>query len=394
MRYIIITGGELLNKGAQAMTFITVDEMKKRFPDHRVVLLSIPKAESYSDKEKYSFEIETAPDLKEGMSVSFPFLNLVFRKDKKRLERIKNIYKHADLLVDISGYALASNWSKKRCLYFIRSIRLAKKYNVPVYILPQSFGPFDYKGKAKLVDLASRHYLRYPKLIMAREEEGKKLLETRYKLKNVIKTEDMVLLNTGINAGNIYCKTPEQSDIVVEKGSVAIIPNVRNNKYGDSSKMTACYEKIINWLLSKNRKVYMISHSAEDVELCRNLCNIVNNPGLSFIDRELSCLEFDRLVTEFDYIVGSRYHAIVHAYRNCVPALVMGWAVKYAELTKALGQEKYQFDVRNGLDSDKLVEVLGQLDKTYADETEVIKNKLDGLRNENLFDRIQIKMSR
>ena len=30
MKNIIITGGELFNKGAQAMTFITVDEMKKR----------------------------------------------------------------------------------------------------------------------------------------------------------------------------------------------------------------------------------------------------------------------------------------------------------------------------------------------------------------------------
>ena len=29
MRNIIITGGELFNKGAQAMTFVAVDELKK-----------------------------------------------------------------------------------------------------------------------------------------------------------------------------------------------------------------------------------------------------------------------------------------------------------------------------------------------------------------------------
>ena len=32
MRNIIITGGGLENKGAQAMTFITVNELAKRFP--------------------------------------------------------------------------------------------------------------------------------------------------------------------------------------------------------------------------------------------------------------------------------------------------------------------------------------------------------------------------
>ena len=40
MKNIIITGGELFNKGAQAMTFITVDEIKKRFSDHRILVLS------------------------------------------------------------------------------------------------------------------------------------------------------------------------------------------------------------------------------------------------------------------------------------------------------------------------------------------------------------------
>ena len=42
MRNIIITGGELFNKGAQAMTFVTVNELKKRFPDHQIYLLSKP----------------------------------------------------------------------------------------------------------------------------------------------------------------------------------------------------------------------------------------------------------------------------------------------------------------------------------------------------------------
>ena len=56
MRNIIITGGELFNKGAQAMTFVAVDELKKRFPEHEIYLLSEmdlerPKAE----REQYAF---------------------------------------------------------------------------------------------------------------------------------------------------------------------------------------------------------------------------------------------------------------------------------------------------------------------------------------------------
>ena len=40
MKNIIIAGGGLVNKGAQAMTLITICELKKRFPDHRIMLLT------------------------------------------------------------------------------------------------------------------------------------------------------------------------------------------------------------------------------------------------------------------------------------------------------------------------------------------------------------------
>ena len=40
MRNIIVTGGELFNKGAQAMTFIAVSELRRRFPNHEIFLLS------------------------------------------------------------------------------------------------------------------------------------------------------------------------------------------------------------------------------------------------------------------------------------------------------------------------------------------------------------------
>lgn len=32
-KYILVTGGELRNKGAQAMTFITVDQIAKKFSE-------------------------------------------------------------------------------------------------------------------------------------------------------------------------------------------------------------------------------------------------------------------------------------------------------------------------------------------------------------------------
>ena len=57
MKNIIITGGELFNKGAQAMTFIAVDELKKRFPAHQILVLSeLDLQRSKEEREQYAFQ--------------------------------------------------------------------------------------------------------------------------------------------------------------------------------------------------------------------------------------------------------------------------------------------------------------------------------------------------
>ena len=56
MGYILITGGNLINKGAQAMTFIAVDEIKRRFPDREVVVISdVDAARSDEELSRYRF---------------------------------------------------------------------------------------------------------------------------------------------------------------------------------------------------------------------------------------------------------------------------------------------------------------------------------------------------
>ena len=57
-RNILITGGELFNKGAQSMTFITVNELKKRFPNHEILLSSSRDFKrDYEEKQQYNFKI-------------------------------------------------------------------------------------------------------------------------------------------------------------------------------------------------------------------------------------------------------------------------------------------------------------------------------------------------
>ena len=78
MNNIIITGGELFNKGAQAMTFVAVDELRKRFPEHEVCLLSEMDLERpEEERRKYAFGFTGWYPIKFARCQKNPLLRLI-----------------------------------------------------------------------------------------------------------------------------------------------------------------------------------------------------------------------------------------------------------------------------------------------------------------------------
>ena len=140
-RNILITGGELFNKGAQSMTFITVNELKKRFPNHEILLSSSRDFKrDYEEKQQYNFKI--CHDVFQYLFAFGSYARLK-KMDKDLIAKSKEILKMTDIIIDISGFALSSN-SLRRTIYYLSKFNIARKYNIKAYIMPQSFGPFVY----------------------------------------------------------------------------------------------------------------------------------------------------------------------------------------------------------------------------------------------------------
>lgn len=396
-KYILVTGGELNNKGAQAMTFITVDQVARRFPECKVVLFSGQDyVRSEEEKTNYKFKIMPFPGLGEIVSLCTGLLKKRYlaRENGKCFAEYKHIFQNAVALLDISGYALGSKWSNHFIEGYLRKIAIAKHFHIPVYLMPQSFGPFDFQGKkAWLYHKAIKHYLSGVKLIMAREMDGLTSLQNRYKLKNVIKTPDLVLQNKELCLENIYHTIPEQKKYVVEEHSVAIIPNSKNNKFGNEKSILKMYENIVCLLIEKGKHVYMLYHAVEDLKICQTIKNTYfsDNQAVHLIEEELSCIAFDDIVEKFDFIIGSRFHSIVHAYRKSVPAVVLGWAVKYKELTGCFEQQEYCFDVTDESSYSDILEKIEQLCNKYSEESAKISAGVTEIQKESVYDLISVK---
>lgn len=393
MGNVIITGGDLKNKGAQAMTFITVDEIKKRFPQENIYLACGDGTEA--DKRKaapFCFDILDASvcDLK-GLACINPFLRFVLKirygKDVYCKEHEK-IWKETDLLIDISGYSIGTDWGIRTSILAALRGRIASCFGAKVYYMPQSFGPCNYKGFSGIVtNFLLKRWLTSAEVLFAREREGFKILTEQYGLKNVRLSCDMVLQNRGIELKHVFKDIPKLQTIDVVPHSIALIPNAKTFKYSREEHMVKVYRSIITNMMEAEYHIYLVYHSTEDQKICEKIkAQFVSSDQVIMIREELNCIEYGQLVRKFDFVIASRYHSVIHAFKEGIPCVVLGWAVKYNELLALFNQERFVFDVRKEVDEKRLFDVLDDMREHFSDYSVAIVEKLKVIQNENVFD--------
>ena len=71
MKNILIVGANFNNKGAQAMLFVTVDEIRKRFPDAKIYFGGINKwkPNTYTFDQVYYRDYNKAIAMKSGQTL-------------------------------------------------------------------------------------------------------------------------------------------------------------------------------------------------------------------------------------------------------------------------------------------------------------------------------------
>lgn len=396
---VMITGAQFNNKGAQSLLFVLIDKLKKEYPDVKIFYLPVDDYRKYK-KDKYNFKIiygdmeahyyENIPIVR-PLLVMKAYIRRIVKNSTIKVEDVRMLHKilpQLDVIIDISGYQLTSNFSNimnRRFLYYIEE---AKRYSKKIILMPQSFGPFNYSEAGnKIMKLIGRD-LRNADLIFVREKEGLNLLKKSFDLKNLYLSPDIVLQSDEIDWSNIYTEIPKFNyPKLTTSNNVAIIPNVESFKHGNDNIILTIYHRVIEQLLAMKKNVYIFRHS-HDLPACERIYRDFKvNDCVHLIKDELECAEYSKFIKQFDYIIASRYHSVVHAYKECVPAVIFGWAVKYLELAEIFEQSKYVFDItKEEIDLEQVFSAIIHMESYYNEESKLIKNKALGLRANNCFE--------
>ena len=397
MKKIIITGAQFGNKGAQALLFCFVSSIRDMLPECEIDYFPLDYYYPYK-KNDYKFNIIYNDPIAHkfengGLDRIYAVFKALLKKvlqgkgpSLSELSELGKSYSTADLLVDLSGYQLASSWSKKTNLNYLWYIQTANKHNVPVILFPQSFGPFHYGKSQKKKDRLKKNTLEKVKVIYERKKNGADLLKQKYNLKNVYVSTDFVLQSGEPKFENIYniSKKIENQPNVIKRPNIkriGIVPNYQNFRHGDGENVINLYKYIIDELLRLGNEVIIFRHS-EDLDICKIIySNYKNNPRVIIEETDFSCFTYSKYIEQFDFLVAARYHAIVNGYKKGIPSIVLGWAEKYKSLTDLFNQNNYIINTNEIYNQSYIKNVVNNMNSNYKNEQQIIMNKYNKIRS-------------
>lgn len=400
----LITGAQMKNKGAQSLLFTIADQLRKRYGRETEISFLTLDIHKIKTEEKYDFDfiyceklyrkIDTSNALEKIWICGKEIIKHQLGKTEFTIHdimKLKDVLKNIDAIIDVGGYSVSSKWEtdiNRRVFWYVET---AKKLHIPVILMPQSFGPFEYGNLQEEMDTAIRSTLAKADVIFAREKQGEKWLKENYGLNNVELYTDIVLQCGNIEKDNIYRKGKEEEHGSIQlttNRNVGIVPNIMTIAHGNKQHILSTYSTIIKHLLGNNYNVYIFRHS-NDLELCKDIYEqFRSNQHVTLIENEFDCIGYSEFIKQFEFVIASRYHAIVHAYKRNVPALILGWAVKYQELAERFGQKQYVFDITNeeNFDIRALLSALSEMEKCNAMEKERIRDTLAEIQKSTCFE--------
>jgi len=360
----LIVGAGFDNKGSEAMSFVTIKELNDRFKDCIIWLVPNTNHDMY---KKNSYRMICLDDGFDQGSI--------YDEISPRLTAV----------IDISGYALSSERGFGNTERIVKNLKKAYDFNTPYYFMPQSYGPIDYP-KYKIAEL--KELFSFARIVYTREAYGNSLLINTLNLNNTKSSCDLVLQNKSLVKADVYFHLPKSTNIgkyKIENG-VIIVPNTNLLRYKSLAELKTIYKIMIDHLLFIGKQVHIVPHS-DDTMLCKDIYLDYTNANNVYLWNELQdSFEFSDIVKQADFIIGSRYHAIIHSYKCLIPCIALGWAAKYNELLSSLNQENYTIDIRSNFNCCSIKEIITMMDKSRFDEKKVIKKCLSRIQTDNCFD--------
>jgi len=408
MKILIINVHSSYNAGDAALTQATINQLSSQFPESSIkLLMNDPQSYTGDEQALESFlswvnKAGKASLLRLGWLVLISSVTALSHRylgksiylpwNEELNSRIK-LFMDADMVVSTSGGYLYSYGKGRALLTLLYTMALAILVGKPLYLFPQSYGPFQYNYETKL----ARIILSRARAVMAREPISYQFLE---KL-GVPRTKchlvpDIAFAYEPAPLGEAlewFRKHSIQLDM--DRPLLGVTAIDWQSQYGDFTNQTE-YEIALATTLRKfisefKGKVIIFPQcwgptEVEDDRIpAGRLFDLVGElkSAITVVDSPIPPALLKSLYGQMDFFVGTRMHSNIFALSQNVPVIAIGYLHKTRGIANALGIEDWVIDIKD-VNADNLSNLVDELMLNRERYRDYLNKKMDKVIKQSL----------
>lgn len=307
-----------VNKGSELMLHAVLQKMQERYPEARFSVA--PRYRECGGREQYLKRSELGLFQKAWLwAYGVQFGNLAHLMPT----RLRNMYgivldSEVDVVLDASGFSYGEQWGIKSCRELSTSVKQWRKQGTKVILLPQALGPYQSRKMIAAIKLVADNV----DLIFAREQ-----VSYQYLVDIVGERENIKIAPDFTNLVKGYLP----SHFNTRANRFCVMPNYRmidKTPHEVSNNYVSFLAKCIDYLIEKNITPFILIHEGKNDQMLAS--KIVGEVGRPIpVVQEPDPLKVKGILGACDGVIGSRFHGLVSALSQGVPALATSWSHKY-----------------------------------------------------------------
>lgn len=341
------------NKGAEMMLMSVIEAIRQHYGDPKIVVapdIQMPFEERMACGLWHRFEWRRM-GFDFGLLLKFLPLRL-----RRRFGFI--LRSEIDVVLDAAGFAYSDQWGDHPTRDLARRIFEYKNNNQKYILLPQALGPYS----TPQIRAAMTNVINDCDLLYARDSFSFAAVNDILDVDKVKQSPDFTIKLKPIK--------PKDIQFADFDDAVALVPNMRMIDKGETSveDYIKFFVDVTSFCLSSGKSPFFLIHETVDDKGIIDQIQSELAQNIPTID-VLNGAEAKWIIGQCDFIVASRYHAIVSALAPSIPAIGTGWSHKYSELFQEYGvTELLLSDLSN---KSNLNEVLASVTKKHDS---IVKN--------------------
>ena len=357
---IEIEGVGFRNKGAELMLRAIVDRVRG-WGEMRIAVRSSRGTEA----QRSELDLYRRADFARFGALAAPIRRALPLSVRRHMRVM--IPEEVDAILDASGFRYSDRWGKETSQALDRRTRTARRLGVKYILMPQALGPFQDPDAREAFQRACQDI----SLIFARDRDSYD------HVRELIGDDSRLHIAPDFTPGlppAVFDVSPISYN--GQRGIVAVVPNARmldKTTAHVADRYAAFMTAVINHVHERGYAPAIVLHSDDDDDL-RLANEIVGASGLRVpVISEPNAQVLKGIIAQCDLMVGSRFHGLMNALSQGVPAVATSWSHKYQRLFESYNSADLLVDLDGGLSS-----ALSTVDRLLDErERETIRRRLD-----------------